>query len=279
VAERTAALRDAYEQLDDRLGELRDAYQREQQITERLRHLDQFKTELVAITAHDLRTPLAIILGFAQTLTDFGDRLGDAERARLLQRIISNTRRLSEFVENLLQFARIESGELEVAQDPVDLVGLVRRTVAELASHEPQRPFHLDADDDLPPVLADEPRQWQVLMNLLSNASKHSPPDAPIAVTVARRGDWVEVSVADAGEGIPASELPKLFGKFSRIDSASAAKQAMGTGLGLYICRSLVEAHGGSIRVESVEGEGTTFTYELPIGGRSRAEEPVPAAE
>ena len=98
VAERTAALRDAYE--------------REQQITDRLRQLDQFKTELVAITAHDLRTPLAIIIGLAQTVTDLGDRLGDAERTQLLGRIVSNTRRLSEFVENLLQFARIESGEL-----------------------------------------------------------------------------------------------------------------------------------------------------------------------
>jgi len=268
VAERTAALRDAYEQLDDRVGELRDAYEREQQITDRLRRLDQFKTELVAITAHDLRTPLAIIIGFAQTLTDFGDRLGDEERTQLLGRIVSNTRRLSEFVENLLQFARIESGELEVAQEPLDLGDLVRRTVAELAGHEPQRPFHVDVDDDLPTVLADEARQWQVLMNLLSNACKHSEPEAAVRVIARRRGDVVEVTVADEGPGIPASELPKLFGKFSRIDSPASAKQAMGTGLGLYICRSLVEAHGGTIRVESEPGSGTEFTYDVPIGGR-----------
>ncbi|HEX4902354.1 MAG TPA: ATP-binding protein [Acidimicrobiales bacterium] len=272
VAERTAALRDAYEQLDERIAELRDAYEREQQITDRLRRLDQFKTELVAITAHDLRTPLAIIIGFAQTLTDFGDRLDDDERTRLLGRIVSNTRRLSEFVENLLQFARIESGELEVAQDPLDLAGLVHRTVGELATHETGRPFHLDVDDDLPTVLGDEARQWQVLMNLLSNACKHSEPDAAIRVTATRRGDVVEVTVADEGPGIPASEIPKLFGKFSRIDSAGSAKQAMGTGLGLYICRSLVEAHGGTIRVASEEGVGTTVTYEVPIGGR-----PAPA--
>jgi len=268
VAERTSALRDAYEQLDDRLGELRDAYEREQDIAARLRKLDQFKTELVAITAHDLRTPLAIILGFAQTLTDFGDRIDPAEQAQLLQRIVSNTRRLSEFVENLLQFARIESGELEVAQDPVDLGALVQRTVAELASHEPARPYHVDVEDGLPVVLADEPRQWQILLNLLSNAAKHSDPEAPIRVSVARRGDVVEVAVADEGPGIPAAELPKLFGKFSRIHPAGGAKQAMGTGLGLYICRSLVEAHGGTIRVSSEEGVGTTFTYEVPVAGR-----------
>jgi two-component system sensor kinase len=271
VAERTAALRDAYEQLDDRLGELRDAYQREQDIAARLRQLDQFKTELVAITAHDLRTPLAIILGFAQTLTDFGDRIPPEEQARLLQRIVSNTRRLSEFVENLLQFTRIEAGELEVAQDPVDLVALVQRTVGEMSSHEPARPFDVVVDGDVPPVLADEPRQWQILMNLLSNASKHSDPADPIRVTLRRRDEVVEISVADEGPGIPARELPKLFGKFSRIDAPGAAKQAMGTGLGLYICRSLVEAHGGTIRVRSEEGVGTTFTYDVPISGRSPA--------
>jgi len=268
IAERTAELRDANRQLDDRVGELRDAYEREQQIAERLRRLDQFKTELVAITAHDLRTPLAIILGFAQTLTDWGDRIGPEEREQLLHRIASNTRRLSEFVENLLQFARIESGELEVAQDPVDLAALIRRTVSELAVHEPARSFVVDVDDDLPTVIADESRQWQVLLNLLSNASKHSPPDAVVTVTARRRGEVVEVAVADTGDGIPAAELPRLFSKFTRVDPAPGAKQAMGTGLGLYIVRSLVEAHGGTIRVDSAEGVGTTFTYEVPIGGR-----------
>lgn len=269
IAERTAELRDANRQLDQRVAELREAYEREQQITDRLRRLDQFKTELVAITAHDVRTPLTIILGFAQTLTELGDRLPAAEKARLLQRIISNTRRLSEFVENLLQFARIESGELEVAHDPLDLGELVRRTVGELASHESHRDFDVHVAPDVPTVLADESRQWQVLMNLLSNACKHSAADAAIAVTVTRHGDVVEVAVTDQGEGIPRAELPKLFGKFSRIDS-SAAKQAMGTGLGLYICRSLVEAHGGTIRVASEEGVGTTFTYEVPIRPRPR---------
>jgi signal transduction histidine kinase/tetratricopeptide (TPR) repeat protein len=269
ITERTAELRDANSQLDRRLLELRLAYEREQQITERLRRLDQFKTELVAITAHDLRTPLTIIVGFAQTLTDLGDRLGPEEQAKLLQRIISNTRRLSEFVENLLQFARIESGELEVAHDPVDLGELVRRTVGELATHETEREFRVHVADDVPIVLADEPRQWQVLMNLLSNAAKHSTPGAPITVAVTRRDDVVEIAVSDEGEGIPPAELPKLFGKFSRIDSA-AAKQAMGTGLGLYICRSLVEAHGGTIDVASELGVGTTFTYGVPISPRPR---------
>ncbi|MFP5321174.1 MAG: protein kinase domain-containing protein [Acidimicrobiia bacterium] len=273
IAERTAELRTANAQLDLRLGELRDAYGREQEIAERLRRLDQFKTELVAITAHDLRTPLAIILGFAQTLTDWGDRIPPDERDALLHRIASNTRRLSEFVENLLQFARIESDELVVAQDPVDLGALVRRTVSELAGHDPDRTFVVDVDDDLPTVVADEARQWQILLNLLSNAAKHSPLEAPITVTARRRGDVVEVSVADEGAGIPAGELSKLFGKFTRVDPMAGTKQAMGTGLGLYICRSLVEAHGGTIRVDSRPGEGTTFAYDVPIGGR-----PTPSA-
>jgi len=92
--------------------------------------------------------------------------------------------------------------------------------------------------------------------------------DATVTVSARVRGDAVEVAVADTGAGIPAAELPRLFGKFTRIDPAPGQKQAMGTGLGLYVCRSLVEAHGGTIRVESAEGVGTTFTYSVPIHGR-----------
>ena len=273
VADRTAALTDANRELDRRLSELGEAYTREQEIIERLRQLDQFKTELMAITAHDLRTPLAIIVGFASTLHDNADRLEADQQRALLQRIVVNTRRLSEFVENLLQFTRIESGELQIESEPFDLATLVRRTVSEFQASEPGRRFDVDVAEPAPPALGDESRQWQVLMNLLSNAVKYSPAESPVAVTVRPvadaddRAPMFEVQVRDHGDGIPPAELPKLFGKFSRVDSAggsSAAKKAMGTGLGLYICKSLVEAHGGEISVASTVGSGTTFTYTVP---------------
>ncbi len=271
VADRTAALTDANQELDRRLSELGEAYAREQEIIDRLRQLDQFKTELMAITAHDLRTPLAIIVGFASTLHDNADRLEPEQQQSLLQRIVVNTRRLSEFVENLLQFTRIESGELQIEFEPFDLVALVRRTVSEFEASEPQRRFEVEVADGVPRARGDESRQWQILMNLLSNAVKYAPEESPVTVGVrtVHRGDgtMIEVAVRDRGDGIPAAELPKLFGKFSRVDpagAASAAKKAMGTGLGLYICRSLVEAHGGEISVQSTVGAGTTFTYTVP---------------
>jgi two-component system sensor histidine kinase KdpD len=198
-------------------------------------------------------------------LHDHADRLPEEQRQALLLRIVTNTRRLSEFVENLLQFARIESDELHLDRTPFDLAGLVRRTVGEFQANEPERTFVVDVADDLPAVLGDESRQWQVLVNLVSNAVKYSPPDAPVEVRAAVVGDEVEVSVADRGAGIAPDELSRLFGKFSRVGSAGTGKKAMGTGLGLYICRSLVEAHGGTIRVESTVGEGTTFTYTVPL--------------
>ncbi len=272
VLARTTALSEANAQLDLRLSELRDSYEREQQIADRLRQLDQFKTELVGITAHDLRTPLTIMLGFASTLLDAGDAIDDGQRRMLLHRIVANARRLSEFVENLLQFTSIESGELAVEHDPFDLETLVRRTVSEFETAEPGRRFDLEIADALPSAVGDEPRQWQILMNLLSNAVKYSPEDAPVVVTVRRAADsrpMAEVSVRDAGGGIPSGELPKLFAKFSRVASSDGAPRAKGTGLGLYICRSLVEAHGGEISVRSEVGSGTTFSYTVPL------EEPV----
>jgi signal transduction histidine kinase/tetratricopeptide (TPR) repeat protein len=265
VDDRTAALTDANRELDERLRELAEAYAREQEITERLRRLDQFKTELVAIAAHDLRTPLAIIVGFASTLHDHGDVLDAEKRQSLLTRIVNNTRRLSEFVENLLQFARIESGELRVESSPVDLETLLRRTIGEFQASEQDREFRVRIPQPLPHVLADESRQWQILMNLLSNAVKYSPDGTPIEVTAVPVNGSVEIAVRDHGAGIPESELPKLFAKFTRIDAAHASRRAMGTGLGLYICRSLVEAHGGRIDVRSALGVGTTFTYTVPI--------------
>jgi two-component system sensor histidine kinase KdpD len=204
-------------------------------------------------------------MGFASTLHDQEDRFEPEERRGLLLRILSNTRRLSEFVENLLQFARIESGELQVERLPLDLEALIRRTVAEFEASDPTRPFDVEVDPGLPTVVGDEPRQWQILMNLLSNAVKYSPPGAPVSVHVRSGDEFVEVSVCDAGDGIPAAELPRLFSKFSRIGPADGAKKAMGTGLGLYISRSLVEAQGGEIDVTSSLGVGTTFTYTVPV--------------
>ena len=232
---------------------------------ERLRRLDQFRTEMIAITAHDLRAPLSIIVGFASTLHDHAERFDDEQRRSILQRIVVNTRRLSEFVENLLQFARIESDELQLDAAPFDLATLVRRTVGEFEASEPDRRFDVRVPDDVPTVVGDQSRQWQVLVNLLSNACKYSPPEAPITVEVLRQDDVVEVSVRDRGDGIPAEELPKLFGKFARVDSSNPTKTAMGSGLGLYICRSLVEAHGGEIGVTSTVGEGSTFRYTVPL--------------
>jgi signal transduction histidine kinase len=249
----------------ERTAELEDAYGREREITAQLRHLDELKTEFMAMAAHDLRTPLTVITGFIGVLGDGWDALGDDERRSLVHRISANSRRLAEFVDNLLQFARIESGELGYDSRPFDLGALVRRTVAEQAATEPGNRLQVVIPPDLPAAAGDAERYWQVLTNLFANAAKFSPADAPIDVAVHVRGAMIEVSVRDHGPGIHPEDLPKLFQRFSRLEDEDGRKRAPGNGLGLYICRSIVEAQGGRVGVVGRPGEGARFSFTVPV--------------
>jgi signal transduction histidine kinase len=234
----------------------------ERETTARLRELDALKNEFVGVVAHDLRSPMTVIAGYVDTVLQRWDDLPDEMKRDLLGVASRNTKRLSVLVEDVLQVARIESGDFPYEIAPFDLGALVCRTVDEMNAARDDRNVVADVPADLPTALGDEDRQWRVLTNLISNAQKFSPPEYPIRVSVSVAGDLLEVRVSDRGPGIPPEDLPRLFGKFSRLATPSGGEK--GTGLGLYICRALVEAQGGEIGADSHVGTGTTLRYTVP---------------
>lgn len=230
--------------------------------TARLRELDELKNEFVGVVAHDLRSPMTVISGYVDTMLQRWDLIDDTMKKDLLGVVSRNTRRLSTMVEDVLQVARIESGDFPYEIKPFDIGTLVERTVAEMSAATPGKPVRAEIPAGLPKALGDEDRQWRVLTNLLSNAQKFSPADAEVVVAVRATPREIEVSITDRGQGIPEEHLPRLFGKFSRL--AGPPDGQKGTGLGLYICKALVEAQGGRIGARSRVGEGTTVTFTVP---------------
>lgn len=235
--------------------------------------LDRLKNEFIAMVAHDVRTPMTVISGFTETLRN--ETLTAEERRTFLDTILRNTKRCTEFVENLLQFARIEVGEFHQSARPFDLADVARRLTGELEAVHGLDKVTVRADADLPPAFGDEARHWQVLANLLSNAVKFSAPGEPILVEITRSNDAIQVAVRDRGPGIAPDEVSKLFKKFASMRS-SGPNRAVGTGLGLYICRKIVEAGGGRMWVETRPGRGATFFYTVPT---ANGDVPEPAAD
>ena len=232
---------------------------------ERLRQVDQLKTEFVAMVAHDLRSPMSVISGFADTIHDRWDVLPDVQKLEYLRLISRNTRSLAEFVEDVLQVARMESGELHYDMQAFDARLVVQRIVMDMQVAHPELTLSVQAPEQLPDVLGDVDRNWQILTNLVSNAMKFSNGEPRIEVelkTLAAEGK-LAIAVRDNGVGIADEDLPRLFRRFSRV--GPTRRTVSGTGLGLYIVKSMVEAQGGRIWVDSRPGEGSTFTYTLPF--------------
>ncbi len=249
--------------------DLEVALEREKEVADRLRALDELKNEFVAMVAHDLRSPMASISAAAKTLTAQFDRLSQEDRALLLDMIARSAIGLAGLVEDVLQVARIESGQFSYEPAPFDLLAVVERTAAEVQ-------FGIDGRIRVEwtgaasgPTLAfgDPERNWQVLTNLLSNAMKFSPDDTVVRVIVGpdrEDASFLRIDVTDEGTGIAEEDMPRLFQKFSRIRSSDVRGRIKGTGLGLYICQQIVEAQGGHIWAESRRGEGSTFSYTIP---------------
>lgn len=237
---------------------------RERETAARLRELDALKSEFVSTVAHDLRSPMTVIAGFAEMLQFDGDTMPAEERNSLLGRIVANTNRLSDLVADVLDVARIDSGDLKYEMAPFDLVALIRRTVEEATMTQPGRTCRLDLPSHPITGFGDADRYWRVLTNLLSNAFKFSPQDAPVEVAVTAGDTEIAVCVSDHGQGIDPDDLPRLFLKFSRVTQQGAGPKAPGTGLGLYISKHLVEGQGGTMWVESTPGEGSRFHFTVP---------------
>lgn len=225
-----------------------------------LQDIDRDKSEFVAMVAHDLRSPMAAVLGFAETLYLRWDDLEDASKMQIVRALMRSSRNLNRFIDNALQVTSLEAGEFTYDIEPFDLGSVVRSTVEGMGPTEVAR-FNVSIEAALPPALGDHRRQWQILTNLLANAIKFSPPDASVDVAVRRHGAELEVSVRDHGIGIHEDDVPKLFRRFTRLDQA---RGSVGTGLGLYMCKQMVEAQGGEITVESRPGAGSRFSYTIP---------------
>jgi signal transduction histidine kinase len=229
----------------------------------RLAELDRQKSDFVSMVSHELRTPLGLIKGYVGTLLRRDAPLDEATRHEFLQVIDEETDRLSELVTNLLDMSRIEAGTLRMDRRAIQLPRLLTDCAERLRAREPDRALYLDVPSGLPPVLADERRVAQVVDNLLTNAARYSPDATPIMLGARTVNGGVEVRVVDQGIGIPPDKQDQVFEKFFRADSSDTRRFA-GTGLGLTICRGIVQAHGGDIRVQSEPGRGSTFAFHIP---------------
>jgi signal transduction histidine kinase len=229
---------------------------------DRLRELDRLKNEFVAVVSHELRTPIASVYGAAQTLQRMD--LDRAQRDSLLSVIYGESARLARLVDQVLWASRLEAGPVGSSVDSCDAVELAAEVVAAARTHVPDDlSLELLARGELPPVAADREKLKQVLVNLIENAVKYSPDGGRVDVTIGRSDGVLRFAIRDEGIGIPANEQDRIFEKFHRLDGSST-QGIGGTGLGLYISHELVEQMNGKIWVESREGVGSTFTFELP---------------
>jgi len=226
--------------------------------------LNKFKTDLLSTVSHELRTPLSIIKGYSTLLLDYDQDLSPEEKQEYLRSTDSATDRLSELVDRLLDMSRLEAGLLTLTKEPTSILQLIKKAVSEGQLRAPKHKISSSTGQRLPRPIVDSRRIRQVLDNLIDNACKYSPEGTEITVSARRTGKKLVISVSDQGIGIPAGELPRVFDRMYRIEQRLSSL-TQGMGLGLAICKGLVEAHKGQIWMESGEGKGTTCFFTLPL--------------
>ena len=231
-----------------------------------LEELERQRAEFLGVVSHELRAPLTSIKGSATTLRESHASLDPAEMDLFFQIIEQQANHMSGLITDLLDLARINTGALSVAPKATEAAVLVDQARNTFLSGGGRNHVHIDMETDLPLVTADRRRIVQVLVNLLSNAATHSPEASPIQIAVSREDVHVAFSITDHGKGLSSDLLPTLFRKFSRIDGDDRERKLEGSGMGLAICRGIVEAHGGRIWAESDgPGLGARFTFTLPV--------------
>jgi two-component system sensor histidine kinase EvgS len=227
-----------------------------------LKQIDRLKDEFIGLVSHELRTPLTVILGALSTVITEGDRLSAKETKQLVGDAYSEAELLSNILANLLELARAQANRLQISEEPVNMREIIDTTVNKMKQQMPSHPISVDCDNSIT-VNADRVRLQRILRNLLDNAAKYSAPRTKIEIFVRRNKGEFLVGVRDKGIGIPADKQGMLFEPFQRLEPQNM--NATGTGLGLVVCRRLVEAHGGRIWVESQPGCGSTFQFTLPV--------------
>ncbi len=235
-----------------------------------LNELERLQTEFLGMVSHELRAPLTSIKGSAATLRRPSPELDPAEMREFHRIIEDQADHMIGLISDLLDAGRIETGTLSVAPEPAAVADLVDGARNTFLSGGGRQAVHIDLSPDLPRVMADRRRIAQVLNNLLSNASKHSPAASTIRISAAPDGVHVAIAVSDEGQGVPPEQLPHLFRKHAGLVGGDRGREAAGYGLGLAICKGLVEAHGGRIWAESGgPARGMRFTFTIPVAEAS----------
>jgi PAS domain S-box-containing protein len=230
---------------------------------------EELQNTFVSVISHELQTPIAIIKGYADLLRDSDKELPSETLREKLGIIGSEADRLSKMVDNLLYASRIQAGGLKLTTEPVALGPMAQHVAQMLSTISSRHTVEAHVTEDLPTVLADYERIEEVLLNLTENAIKYSPHGGRVEIAARATSDEVIVSVTDEGMGISADDRDRLFERFSRLDSRLVS-QMKGTGLGLYICKAIVEAHGGRIWAEAAPGSGSRFSFSLPREQRAQ---------
>jgi len=233
-------------------------------ISER-KKVEQLKDDFIGMVSHELRTPLTVVIGAVHVAQE--KQISAHERAELLREASAQSDQLAQILENLIELSRFQSNRLNLIKEPVSIQTTIDSVVLEKSGLIKQK-IYVDAAPKLLLVEADKGRLQEILRNLLDNAVKYSPSDKEIKITVKRDGENVVVGVSDRGPGISEADQKKLFVPFERLHEKPGTSK--GLGLGLLVCRRLVEAHGGKIWVESKVGRGSTFWFTLPVSHSHR---------
>jgi signal transduction histidine kinase len=241
------------------------AYAAERETVEELRRLSALRADFVSLVSHELRSPMAAVIGAARTLQERWRELTPEQRASFLALISDETSRLATLIGDVLDTSRIEAGTFSYSFSDVDVARLVREAVAAIGLGQDEVAVVARAPDTVPHVRGDPERLRQVLLNLIENAVKYSPAGGAVDVGAWSENGRVMIAVEDHGPGIPREQHGLIFEKFGR---ANVGGGKPGSGLGLFIARSIAEAHGGKLDVRSTPGEGATFTLDLPLGRR-----------
>jgi signal transduction histidine kinase len=248
-------------------GHLTNEVKRDKRRIEQLKQTEEFKRQVVCALAHDVKAPLSVILGHAELLAGaFGGRPNPADQTQSLRCIRENIDRIVNLVIGFLNVSELVTPKAEASKTAVEINPILRDVIRQqtIALRKKDLDLRLELGEDLKPCHGDQNQLERVLWNLIDNAIKYTPPGGAIALTSRMSAGKISLSISDSGIGIPKRELPNLFREFKRLEGSASTE---GTGLGLFIVKTILDDHNGAITVESEEGAGTTFKIELPARG------------
>lgn len=265
IAQRTQELRDAHAQLQVRAQTLEERTRKLEIAYEALQRADRYKDDFLSVISHELRTPINFITGFGSLLLEGAAGKLEDEQLLYIRKMIEGGDRLNGLVSNLLDVATIQAGKLAYSPYPHDYPALVAEAIETMRPEADAKGITLESDVRVAlPVVMDGRRMHQVLCQLLSNGIKFTPSGGKVTVKARVDEDLLVTEVVDTGKGIPAEAIPHVFTRFKQLDM-STTREAGGIGVGLTICKAIVEAHGGQIGVLSEAGKGSTFWFSVPL--------------